>query len=73
MKSGAYLAVADGVPQGEVLDLQDEDAVVELDEVSPFLLPRLGETRLPRGLTGFFCGCGARGSGSASLDGEPNI
>lgn len=34
-----YLAVADGVAQSKVLNLQDEDAVVELDEVSSLLLP----------------------------------
>lgn len=38
LTSAPYLTVTDGVSQSKIFDLQDKDAVVELDEVTSFLL-----------------------------------
>lgn len=39
MQRESYPVIVGGVSQREAFNLQDEDAVVELDEVTTFLLP----------------------------------
>lgn len=57
MISAPYLAVTDGVSQSKVFNLQDKDAVVELDEVTSFLLSCLAKIWLPRSPTLSVCSC----------------
>lgn len=52
-----YLTVTDGVAQSKVFNLQDKDAVVELDEVTSFLLSWLADICLPGSLARFICSC----------------
>lgn len=63
----SYLAVTDGVAQSKVFNLQDEDAVVELDEVASFLLLWLADVCFTGSLARFFCSCWNTGTKTSAF------